>query len=152
MVPQVRFESRLLKCTLFGQIVLSFAGCSVLDLSLSSHPDADQAAHLAPAYRRIIATQIEKVVGPPGQAGVMQISGIRRVQSLTGPAWLVCLKINAYAQPRYYAVFIEEERIKDSHMAVAIDQCEQQAYDPYDWLAETPRTDAPATESPRTRR
>ena len=125
----------MLKRALFGLVVLSLAGCSVLDVSSSSHPDADQAAYLAPPYRRIIATQIKSIVGDTERAGVMQISGIRQVVYL-GPSWLVCLKINAYAQPRYYAVFIQDERIKESHMAVMIDQCERQPYDPFDWVAE----------------
>jgi hypothetical protein len=89
----------------------------------------------APAYRTIIAPQVNGIVGKSGTERI-RISEARRADSLKGASWLVCLEVESSPLLRYYAVFIQRDRIVDSRLSVVIDQCEQQPYAAFDWMAE----------------
>lgn len=90
-----------------------------------------------PAHRFIIANRIKSIIGDPNRAGTLEISTPRRVTSLKGASWLVCIKTWRFPLlPRYYAVFIQRGQIVDSRLSVLIDQCELQSYDPFDWVSE----------------
>ena len=87
--------------------------------------------------RRSRANELAAIVGDPGKAGTFQISGSRRMSSLKGASWLVCLRTQNFPLlPRYYAVFMQREHIVDSRLSVLIDQCEIQSYTPFDWIAD----------------
>jgi hypothetical protein len=109
-------------------------GCAMLDFL----PDwsADRVAGPEPAYRFIVASRINQIVGREGVVGTLQISGVRRVDSLKGAAWLVCVQTENVPLPRYYAVFIQRDQIVDSRLSVLIDQCELQSFERFDWNAE----------------
>ena len=117
-------------------------GCAVLDFL----PDwsADRVAGPEPAYRFIVAGRIGQIVGREGVVGTLQISGVRRVDSLKGAAWLVCVQTENFPLPRYYAVFIQREQIVDSRLSVLIDQCELQPFERFDWNAEANNPPPPA--------
>jgi hypothetical protein len=128
-------------------LFLGLAACSVSGLL----PDwmSPDVAGPEPAYRYIIATHLKDVVGEPSQNGTFEISSIRRVESLKGASWQVCIKTQKFPLlPRYYAVFIQRDRIADSRVSVLIDQCELQSFTPFDWVAEGSMPPVPA-ESPR---
>jgi hypothetical protein len=118
-------------------VALMLAGCSVLDLS--SQPAADDVSEIAPQYRQIIAARLRNIIGDPARAGVLQISGVRRVNHLRGPSWLVCLKTSAFLQPRHYAIFLQGEQIVESRLAVVLDGCDGQPYETFNWVAEAPK-------------
>jgi hypothetical protein len=40
------------------------------------------------------------------------------------------------ALPRFYSVYIQQQKIVDSRLSVLIDQCELQSYAPFDWARE----------------
>jgi hypothetical protein len=83
-----------------------------------------------PAYRQIVAGDLAGIMGPSAGAGSVEISGLRRVDSIKGPSWLTCVRSNVGAQSRSFAVYIQDQRIVDSRMAVLIDRCDEQAYEP----------------------
>ena len=87
-------------------------GCSASDLvenwSASPAPDLSQ-----PNYRRIIADNIKTIFPKQDPIGDLEISGLRRVDHLRGPAWLACLKLNARSNPQLYAIFIRDSKIVD---------------------------------------
>lgn len=124
-------------CLLVPLLGAMLCGCAVLDFL----PDwsADRVAGPEPAYRFIIASRINQILRRES-IGTLQISGVRRVDSLKGAAWLVCLQTLEFKLLRYYAVFIQREQIVDSRLSVVIDQCELQAYERFDWNAETKNT------------
>jgi hypothetical protein len=68
----------------------------------------------------------------------MQVSAVKRVDSLKGASWLACIKVQPFqlALPRYYAVFIQQQRIVDSRLSVLLDQCEILSYTAFDWVRE----------------
>jgi hypothetical protein len=116
--------------------VLALGSCSISGLL----PDwtSPEAAGPEPAYRFIIANGLASIVGNPASAGTFEISGLRRVDSLKGYSWLVCLRTQSLPQlPRHYAVFLQKDRVVDSRLSVLIDQCELQTYSAFDWVADS---------------
>jgi hypothetical protein len=109
----------------------ALSGCTVSELVMSGPgpaPDLSQ-----PDHRRIVAENIGKVLGSIGSSnsaslGVVEISGVRQVHHLTGPAWLTCLKLDAERNPQLYAIFIQDGKIADTRIGVLIDQCSKQEY------------------------
>ena len=116
-------------------LLLGLNACSVSGLLPDwTSPDV---AGPEPAYRYIIATHLKEIVGDPAQSGTFEISDVRRVESIKGASWQACIRTHRLPLlPRYYAVFIQRERIADSRVSVLIDQCEMQTYTPFDWVAE----------------
>jgi hypothetical protein len=123
---------RVLCCVL----ALGLTGCSLGEVA--SPPPVPEALPVSePAYRKLVAGGITTILGDPSRAAPMQISGLRRVDTVKGPSWLTCVQANANTQPRSYAVFIQGERIVESRMAVMIDRCEEQVYQPFGMFAES---------------
>jgi hypothetical protein len=115
--------------------VLTLGACSVSGL-LPDWTSTDVAGP-EPAYRFVIANGLAAIVGDPAKAGTFEISGARRVDSLKGASWVVCIKTQNFPLlPQYRAVFLQRERVVDSRLSVLIDQCELQRYSPFDWIAD----------------
>jgi hypothetical protein len=93
-------------------------------------PDLSQ-----PNYRRIVADNIWSVFKDQNQMsiGALEISGVRPVDHLNGPAWVTCLKLDAHGNsPQHYAIFIQENKIIDSRLGILIDRCHKEAYTPFE--------------------
>ena len=117
-------------------VALLLAGCSLSEVALAPQHDT---AGPPPNYRKLIATGLAGIAGADKRAHAMQISRARRVDSLKGPAWLVCLRANADTKPLDYAILIQEERIVDSRTAARTDQCQDQTYEPFGAFVESQR-------------
>lgn len=115
-------------------LVLILGACSISEFLPNLTPE--DVAGAEPPYRFIIANRLKDVVGNPADAGELQISAPRRVNSIKGASWLVCIKTQRHPLPRFYAVFFQRDRIVDSRLSVVIDQCELQSYTPFDWIAD----------------
>jgi hypothetical protein len=117
--------------------VLAFAvtlgGCSGSELvqnlatPLSDLPQPD--------YRRIVAANIKTIFPAQAEIGDLEISGVRLVDHLKGPAWLTCVKVDAHGRPQQYAVFIQGDKIIDSRAGIVLDQCYKQTYTPLETAA-----------------
>src|SRR5690349_9686682 len=103
-------------------MALLLAGCS---LGTMPPPESPDPAGPAPPYRRLVTAGLAGIVGDPKKAGTLQISGLRRAESVKGPAWLVCVTANPEGNvaPRRYAVFIQTEKIFESRLAIQADRC-----------------------------
>ncbi len=97
-------------------------------------PDLSQ-----PNYRRIIADNIKDIFPKDDPPGELEISGLRMVEHLTGPAWLTCLKIDARRKPQLYAIFIQNNKVIDSRASIVIDQCQRESYGPFELPATSPK-------------
>jgi hypothetical protein len=123
----------------------------------SPAPDLSQ-----PNYRRIVADNIKALFPNSASVGDLEISGVRLVDHVKGPAWITCLKFRVHVDPvvgqsapnstttenpvvaqsapsptasgspQYYAIFIQGDKIIDSRLGVAIDQCRSQTFQPFD--------------------
>ena len=123
-------------------LVLTLGACSVSGL-LPDWTSAD-AAGPQPAYRFIIANRLGDIVGPPALAGTLEISGVRRIDSLKGASWVTCIKAQKFPlPPRFYAVFIQRDQLVDSRLSVVIDQCELQSFSEFDWAVEANKPPPP---------
>ena len=85
-----------------------------------------------PNYRRIVAENIKTVFPRDTEFGALEISGVRPVDHLKGPAWLTCLKLDAQGHPQHYAIFIQGNKIIDSRVGILLDQCHKAAYTPFE--------------------
>ena len=123
-------------------LVLTLGACSVSGLLPDwSSPDA---AGPEPAHRFIIANRLKDVVGDPAGAGTLEISGPKRVDSLKGASWVTCIKAQKFPlPPRYYAAFIQRDKLVDSRLSVLIDQCELQSFSEFDWAADANKPPPP---------
>jgi len=121
--------------------VLAFAvmlgGCSASEIveNWTHSPSVSDLSE--PDYRRIVAANIKAIF--PGEAATsdLEISGVRLVDHLKGPAWLTCLKLDAHGKPQQYAIFIQADKIIASREGIVIDQCYKQSYTPLDIAAAT---------------
>lgn len=51
-----------------------------------------------PDYRFLIADQLGGIVGDPSRAGLLEISTARRVDSMVGASWQVCVRARRAGQ------------------------------------------------------
>jgi hypothetical protein len=108
------------------------SGCAAGHV-IESLPDPATQVDLAePNYRQIIAENIATIFPTPSPLGMLEISGIWRTNHFKGPAWATCLKIHAENAPQEYAVFIQDGKIIDQRVGVAVDRCNQQSYQPFE--------------------
>ena len=112
-------------------IAAILGGCSASEIvqNLTPGPAPDLAE---PNYRRIIADNIKTVFPKDTEFGALEISGVRPVDHLKGPAWLACLKLDAHGHLQHYAIFIQSNKIIDSRLGILLDQCHKASYTPFE--------------------
>jgi len=110
---------------------VTLGGCSASEIvqSWAPGPVADLSQ---PNYRRIVADNIKTVFPNQTSLGTLEISGVRPVDHLKGPAWLTCLKLDAHGNPQHYAIFIQNDKIIDTRVGILLDQCHKEAYTPFE--------------------
>jgi hypothetical protein len=112
-------------------------GCSgselVQNLAPPSVADLPQ-----PDYRCIVADNIKTIFPAQADLGDLEISGVRLVDHLKGPAWLTCVKLDAHGKPQQYAVFIQGDKVIDSRAGIVMDQCYKETYAPLGTAATKP--------------
>ena len=64
-----------------------------------------------PDYRRVVTENLKLIFPKQESLGDLEISGVRLVDHLKGPAWITCLKLDAHRKPQLYAVFIQDSKV-----------------------------------------
>jgi hypothetical protein len=119
------------RCFIFG-LSLALAGCAAGHLA-ENLPEAPVPADVSePNYRQIVADNLATVFPNAEALAPLEISAVRPVNHLRGPAWLACVRIQADRTPQEYALFIQGDKIIDQRAGVALDRCKQQAYEAFD--------------------
>lgn len=118
-------------------LLLLLGGCAVSGL-LQDRVSDDSAGPEPANYRFIIANGLSAIIGSKDDANsrLLEITSPRRVDAVRGATWMVCVKALRFPSrtPRaYYAVFIQQSRIVESRLSVVLDQCESQAFSPFEW-------------------
>jgi hypothetical protein len=112
-------------------LAASLGGCSAGNMaqvwSGGPIPDLSQ-----PNYQRIITDNIRTIFPKENPPGELEISGVRMVDHLKGPAWITCLKIDARGKAQYYAIFIQDGKVIDARMSVMVDRCQKESYEPFE--------------------
>ena len=111
-------------------LAVCLGGCSASELVQNWTPPP--AADLSPPnYRRVIADNIKAIFSGKALEGDIEISGTRQVDHLKGPAWIVCLKLDAQGNPQHYAIFIQGDKVIDQRAGIVIDGCHKETYTPF---------------------
>lgn len=128
-IPRRRQKNRRLGVHCLA-LATMLSGCSATELvqsgALGPAPDLSQ-----PNYQRIVADNINTIFPNQSPLGDLEISGVRPVDHLKGPAWLTCLKLDSHGKPQVYAIFIQQGKIIDSRAGVIIDGCSKESYQPF---------------------
>jgi len=111
-------------------LAAALGGCSASEVVQNLTPAAIDLPQ--PNYRRVVADNVRTVIPNVGSVGDLEISGVRLVDHLKGPAWLTCLKVDAHGKPQNFALFIQGDKIIDSRIGIVIDQCYKQTFEPFD--------------------
>jgi hypothetical protein len=112
-------------------LAMCLGGCSASELVQNWTPPQAAADLSQPNYRRVIADNIKSIFSGKVLEGEMEISGARQVDHLKGPAWIVCLKLDAQGNPQHYAIFIQGDKIIDQRVGIVIDGCHKETYTPF---------------------
>ena len=121
---------RFAVCAYLAALAVALAGCSASEVVQNLAPAAIDLPQ--PNYRRVVADNVKAVIPNVGSVGDLEISGVRLVDHLKGPAWLTCLKVDAHGKPQNYALFIQGDKIVDSRVGVVMDQCYKETFEPFD--------------------
>jgi hypothetical protein len=122
---------RFAVCAYLAALAAALSGCSASEVVQNLTPAAIDLPQ--PNYRRVVADNVRAVIPNVGSIGDLEISGVRLVDHLKGPAWLTCLKVDAHGKPQNYALFIQGDKIIDSRIGIVIDQCYKQTFEPFDF-------------------
>src|SRR5919204_5850804 len=115
--------------TRFLAICMILGGCAATELTQNSTSPPPAADLSQPNYHRIVAENINKIFPNP-PPGDLEISSLRPVDHIKGPAWLTCLRVDPGGNPQQYAIFIQNDSVIDWRVAVVIDQCHKEVYSP----------------------
>src|SRR6266478_8186077 len=88
---------RFAVCAYLAALAVALAGCSASEVVQNLTPAAIDLPQ--PNYRRVVADNVKAVIPNVGSVGDLEISGVRLVDHLKGPAWLTCLKFRAHVNP-----------------------------------------------------
>src|SRR5262245_37188067 len=110
---------------------LILGGCSASEIA-QNWPSGPVPDLSEPNYRRIVADNIRSIFPKETPPGELEISGVRMVEHLKGPAWITCLKIDARGHPQHYAIFIQGGKIIDSRASIVVDHCQKEFYGPFE--------------------
>jgi hypothetical protein len=113
-------------------LAVTLGGCSASEIvqNWSSTPAVADLSQ--PDYRRIIGENIQGMFSNKALLIDMEISGIRPVDHLRGPAWIVCLKLDSRGTAQQYAIFLQGDKIIDQRLGIVIDHCHKEAYTPFE--------------------
>jgi hypothetical protein len=121
-------------------LAVMLGGCSGSEI-VQNWASATTSDPPQPDYRRIVANSVKKIFAAQAGTDDLEISGVRLVDHLKGPAWLTCLKLDAHGRPREYALFIQDDKIIDWRGGVVMDQCYKETYTPIQAAPEAKKPD-----------
>ena len=115
----------------FFAISALLSGCSILlDAELPTLPDPEPDS----TDLNVIFEKIAGIYPGLKLTGAPLISRVRKSESVSIANWVICLRNDAPADTatdaRYYAVFIKKNEIVDYRLAVVLDRCEMQSFEP----------------------
>jgi len=102
-------------------------GCST---TFFSAPDKPVSLEAGPAdYQNLVARNLATLKAQ-ASTGSFEISPPRKTRLAQPGDWVVCVKTTIKERPAYFAVFIDDGKVLERRVAVVIDECQQQPYQP----------------------
>src|SRR6516162_4579077 len=130
MASHERQPARLVVRAYLLALAVTLGGCSASEV-VQNLPPAPALDLPQPNYRRVVADNVRAIIPNVASVGDLEISGVRPVDHLKGPAWLTCLKVDAHGKPQNYALLIQGDKIIDSRAGVIMDGCGKESYQPF---------------------
>jgi hypothetical protein len=122
--------SRALRLALaFGLGLAALPACSEL-----AAPSGVMAPSAEPSYASLAAKYLQSMLKDQASYDGFEIAGPRWVHSIKGWNWLTCVHFRDRGHPRTYVLFIQDNAVIDSRYGVETDDCERQAYTPFDLM------------------
>jgi hypothetical protein len=117
-------------------------GCSIGSDVFWSGPESEERdfSDTLAIYRRLVAEDSGKFLKYPGGLVAPQISSLRRAHPISPGDWVACLKGDAEGVSRTHAVFFQKRKIVDVRIAVLVDECDTQSFEPLTVLARSNTT------------
>jgi hypothetical protein len=104
------------------------AGCSELAATNEEAPTSGP----DPSYRKAIADRLKSAFKAYASYDSFEISEPRWVHSYRGWTWLTCVRFQDHGHQRTYALFHNANAVVDDRYAVQTDDCDRQAYAPFE--------------------
>src|SRR5262249_37612113 len=102
-------------------------GCST---TFFSAPDRPVPLEAEPAdYQNVVARNLASLK-ERAATGSFEISPPRKTRLAQPGDWVVCVRTTIKERPAYFAVFIDDGKVLERRVAVQIDECAQQRYQP----------------------
>jgi len=133
-VRQLRNSSALVRRVAQAALLLALTllpACSEIALP----PEEAPATGVNPAHTKLVADHIRATFKDYASYEAYEISGPRWVHGLRGWSWLTCVRFQDRGRYRTYTVFSKDGAVVDSRYSVRTDECEIQAYAPFDALS-----------------
>jgi hypothetical protein len=80
-------------------------------------------------YQQLVARDLAAMKDRAGM-GPLEISPLRRTRLAQPGDWMACVRTTVQERPTYLAVFMREGRVLDRRVAVVIDECGQEHFQP----------------------
>src|SRR5262249_11289172 len=132
MASRERQLDRLLVRAYLLALAVTLGGCSASEV-VQNLPPATALDLPQPNYRRVVADNVKAIIPNVASVGALEISGVRLVAHLKGPAWLTCLKVTAHGKPPNYALVSQSDKIMEWLTGTFTDQCYKQTFEPFAW-------------------
>jgi hypothetical protein len=124
----------------------AFAGLLLAGCSLGADPAAPMAQldTIAVPNMEVLAPKIQATFASVKLTGYARVSPLRKAPISALGDWIVCLRSDAESDPRTYALIIQNNEIIDYRLAVIIDACAGERFEPLPSPPPPPATKAPA--------
>jgi hypothetical protein len=118
-------------------------------------PDMPEDLEAGPGdYRTLVAKHLAGLK-ERASMGPIEISPLRRTRLAQPGDWMACVRTTVQERPTYLAFFMREGRVLDQRIAVLIDECTQEQFQPLPEYRPAPATDVtsstPKSQSPDTK-
>jgi hypothetical protein len=115
--------------------LVCLAGCSSTFFGPSDKPFALDPGPME--YQAVVSKYLEAM---PNRAtmGPFEISPLRETRLAQPGDWIVCVKTTVEQRPTYLALFIHDNAVVDRRLAVLVDDCPQQRFQPLPAEAKPP--------------
>jgi hypothetical protein len=114
-------------------------------------PDMPAESEAGPAdYQTLVAKDLAGLKDRASM-GAFEISPLRRTRLAQPGDWMACVRTTVQERPTYLAFFMREGRVLDRRLAVLIDECAQEQFQPLPELRPPPAdvtSSTPKSQSP----
>ncbi|MFL6931898.1 MAG: hypothetical protein ACJ8FK_18460 [Xanthobacteraceae bacterium] len=107
-----------------GALALLGACTSLMPLDMSAESETGPADYQTLVAKNLVGLKDRAFAGP------FEISALRRTRLAQPGDWMACVRTTVQERPTYLAFFMREGRVLDWRLAVLIDECTHEQFQP----------------------